>query len=303
MMKKGVRAVLSVAVQVDAEDVVSRNSINIQEETPMDTTKPFPSAIHSDVLTSSDDGNPPANPTPLAAALADVGVLPARNAKHRMADDLLSLLAAAGIILTDPARVYCGEKAKDGLNASEVRCIDRIGVYAVTHMNLPVGFKLVIYPHAGASHREIIKYVKYLPRLLSRFGKRKRSEIATCDKVLYALKIEESRGGRIHIHLHCIADDYGMHEINCLKECLAKVAGYEVKLCKREPVYDGSMFLRVCKATGEILKESESFRRHAVHYLRHEFEDWRERATYIAKNLTRRSLGGFRSFHSSRVKP
>lgn len=216
----------------------------------------------------------------------------------RMEEVLVQLLAAAGLTIQNPCAVYALKKAKSGLRISEVRRIDRIGAWAVIHMANPIGFHLEIYP--PVCDESLSKMLSNLPKWLDRFGRQNARPDASV-KVPFIYKIEWSRGGRAHIHLYCIADGWDKHTIEILTRLLAGRMSSKVRLIPRMPVYDGNEYFVLDGDTGEIVKHGLTRKKPYWHFLKSEFDDWRERTTYAAKNHTRMDVGKFRSFHCSRV--
>lgn len=216
----------------------------------------------------------------------------------RIQTEILTYLEAAGITDIDPCAVYDLDKAKAGLRLSEVRRIDRIGAWAMMHMQNPMGFHLEIYPNFVDAR--LVKELDKLPKWLDRFGEQNATAGAS-SRVPFIYKVESSRDGRSHVHLYCVVDSWDKHRIVCLKRLLSERLSCEVKLIPRQPIYDGNKYQVFDGKTGEVIKHGFTRKQPYWHFLKSDFEDWRRRTTYAAKNYTRKDIGKFRSFHCSRV--
>lgn len=251
--------------------------------------------------TTADALNQQTDATPPNKAKSNIKAKPGRKNSldhFRMTDALLKLAEAAGVSIENPCAVYAQKKARSGLRLSEVRRIDRIGVWAVTHMTNPIGFHLEIYP--SVCHELLCNLLNNLPKWLDRFGKQ-HSMAGYSPKVPFIYKVEWSRDGRAHIHLYCIADGWDKHTIERLRRLLSERMNSIVRLIPRKPVFDGNEYFVLDGSTGEIIKRGLTRKKPYWHFLKSEFDDWRERTTYAAKNHTRMDIGKFRSFHCSRV--
>lgn len=215
----------------------------------------------------------------------------------RIQAEILNYLAASGLTDVDPWAVYDLDKAKAGLRPSEVRRIDRIGAWAVAHMQKPMGFHLEIYP---SDEEYLVKNIGKLPKWLERFGQRYATAGASW-RVLFAYKTESSRGDKVHVHLYCIVDSWDRYRADTLKNLLAARLLSEVRLIRRKPIYDGNEYVVFDPDSGEQKRHGRTAMRPWRHFLKTDFEDWRRRTTYAAKNHTRKDIGKFRSFHCSRV--
>lgn len=219
--------------------------------------------------------------------------------KHfRIEEEIIIYLDAAGIIIKDPCAVYDLDKAKTGLRLSEVRRIDRIGAWAVTHMRNPIGFHLEIYP--DLTDAQLVKELNKLPKWLDRFGEQ-HANTGASSRSLFIYKVEWSRDGRAHVHLYCVADSWDKYRIDTLKLLLAERLACKVKLIPRQPIYDGNEYIVYAPGTGALLKQGRTRKIPYWHFLKSDFEDWRKRTTYAAKNHTRKDIKSFRAFHCSRV--
>lgn len=217
-----------------------------------------------------------------------------------MEDWLLEVLQRHSVPIADSRAIYDQEKAKFGIRLSEVQRIDLISVYAVVSMNSPHGFHIGL-DFSYRDQKELPKVLKYLPKLLKRFGRSIMMAEAWSSQILFFYKVEYSRG-KLHVHLYCIADGWLTHEIRSLERLLAKRLKCETKICPRESVEKGLRMTIYVDETGEELKNTRHSPRLIWHPLKTEFEDWRRRSSYAAKNHTRQDIGSFSSFHCSRVR-
>lgn len=218
--------------------------------------------------------------------------------QFRMQPEIIRYLEASDIFISDTCAVYDLDKAKAGLRLSEVRRIDRIGAWAVGNMVNPMGFHLEIYP--DLTDAQLVKALKKLPKWLDRAGEHYVTSGAS-TRIPFIYKVEWSRDGRAHVHLYCIVDSWNKHRITCLKLLLAERLTCHVKLIPRQPIYDGNEYVVYAPGTGEVIKHGFTRKRPDWHFLKGDFEDWRIRTTYAAKNHTRKDVETFRSFHCSRV--
>lgn len=223
-----------------------------------------------------------------------------RKKPYPMEGWLLDALQRHAVPIVDFCAIYDQEKAKFGLRLSEVKRTDLISVYAVVSMNSPHGFHIEL-DFSYCDEKELPKILQYLPKLLKRFGRSIVMAEAWSSQILFFYKVEYSRG-KLHVHLYCIADGWLTHEIRTLERLLAKRLKCKAKALPRAPVEKGLRKIIFSVETGEELKNTPHSRVLIWHSLKTEFEDWRRRSSYAAKNHTRQDIGSFSSFHCSRVR-
>lgn len=217
-----------------------------------------------------------------------------------MSDFHISILKAKCVDISKPWSVHSGPKAKKGLDLNILKRIDAIGVYAVKTMKKPVGFQL-IWTHASNDLDDLMRKLRYLPKVLDRYGVREKVEESISEEILFFYKVESTGKGNVHVHLHCIADGFGTHEIRVLTRRLSMLMGNKVRHHYRMPVLLSFKVIKIHNDSGKEISNKQAYHRYPFHFLKAHFSDWRERASYCAKNETKKSIGTFSSFHCSRV--